>query len=75
MPRGPRVFICTDDEPPKAPDTDCPNNDAHEPWPKGFLASMAYADEMLQTHDQSQCTGCGRWVIWTPKPDAQAGEG
>jgi hypothetical protein len=36
MPRGPRVFICTDDEPPRPDDSDCPNNDAHEPFPEGL---------------------------------------
>ena len=67
MPQGPRVFLCYDDEPPKPDDSDCPNNAAHEPWPKGFLSAMAYADEMLETHDQSQCPDCGKWAIWTPK--------
>jgi hypothetical protein len=67
MARGPRVFICSDDEPPSPPRTDCPNNAAHEPWPKGYLAASAYADRMLETHDCSQCPACGRWAIWTLK--------
>lgn len=67
MPSGPRAFICTDDEPP-VPDTSaCPNSAAHEPWPKGYLAGSAYADEMMATHEQSQCPECGLWKIWTPK--------
>ena len=62
-----QVFVCTDDEPPVPDASDCPNNAAHEPWPKGYLSASAYADEMTQTHDQSQCPGCGLWKIWTPK--------
>jgi hypothetical protein len=65
--RGPRIFIRTDDEPPKPPSTDCPNNAAHEPWPTGYLSSHAYAEQMMQAHNQSQCPACERWVIWTPK--------
>lgn len=60
-------FVCTEDEPPALPDTDCPNNDAHEPWPKGYIAAGAYADQMMETHDQHDCPGCGRPLIWTLK--------
>jgi hypothetical protein len=48
-------------------DSNCRNNAAHEPWPKGYIASSAYADLMMETHEQSQCFACGGWKIWTLK--------
>jgi hypothetical protein len=67
MPRGPAVYLCFFDEPPVPDDSNCPNNAAHEPWPKGYIAASEYADRMMETHEQSQCPGCGLWKIWTPK--------
>jgi hypothetical protein len=67
MPRGPAVYLCFFDEPPTPDTSDCPNNDAHEPWPKDYIASSEYADLMMQTHDQAQCPDCGLYKIWTPK--------
>lgn len=66
---GGRIFVCTDEPGPlRDPNPDCPNAAAHEPWPVGYLASMAYADQMLETHTQeAPCPGCERWLIWTPQ--------
>ncbi len=64
---GGQVFVCFFDEPPVPDTSDCPNNAAHEPWPTGYVAASAYADQMMKTHDQSRCPECGRWKIWTPK--------
>jgi hypothetical protein len=46
---------------------DCPNVANHEPWPAGYIQSSDYADKMMETHDQSECPGCGRLLIWTLK--------
>lgn len=65
---GPRRgFICTDDGPLTNPNPDCPNADLHTPQPKGYVALSNWADEMLETHDQEECSGCGRLYIWVPK--------
>jgi hypothetical protein len=65
---GPRRgFLCTSDSPEVDPNPDCPNADRHEPWPTGYIASSEKADRMLETHDQHDCPGCGRLLIWTPK--------
>jgi hypothetical protein len=70
----PRVFICFDDEPPRPDDSDCPNNAAHEPFPKGYLSASAYAEKLMDagyTQD-GPCPGCGLWKIWTsPHADHQ----
>lgn len=74
MTRKAAFHICFNDAPPQPAETDCPNNAAHEPWPRGFLSSMAYAEKMLKTHDQSQCPACGKWAIWTPKQSQETEE-
>lgn len=48
----------------------CPNAAQHEPWPRGYIQASDYADEMMKTHDQAQCPGCGLWEIWIPKEGA-----
>lgn len=35
--------------------------------PTRYIAHSAWAEEMLKTHDQIQCPGCGLWTIWKPK--------
>lgn len=62
-----RWIVCTDDESLKVPDPDCPNADRHTPQPSGYLALSEWADDMLKTHNQEKCPGCGRLWIWTPK--------
>jgi hypothetical protein len=49
---------------------ECPNATAptHRTGPAGYLARADWAENMLKTHTQSQCTTCGLWVVWTPKP-------
>lgn len=68
--RGPgrsRGILCTLDYPRPTPNPACPNAARHEPWPTGYIAASDYADEMMKTHEQSQCLDCGLWVIWTAK--------
>lgn len=62
-----RGFICTADGPLAIPFPDCPDAALHTPEPTGYLAVMEWADEMMETHDQARCPGCGRLVIWVPK--------
>ena len=45
-----------------------PGCEPHEPHPAAYIAHSEWADLMMETHDQRQCAGCGRWLIWTPKP-------
>lgn len=55
------------------PDPECPNAVQHTPHPQGYNDHSRWADEMLKTHDQQQCRGCGRWNIWTPREQASTG--
>lgn len=45
-----------------------PDCEPHEPWPAGYIASSEYADLMMETHEQRACRGCGKYMIWEPKP-------
>lgn len=63
-------FVCFGDDRLEVANPDCPNVAQHEPWPRGYCESSEYADKMMETHDQSQCSGCGMWLIWTPKGSA-----
>jgi hypothetical protein len=45
----------------------CPNVDLHTPSPAGYVAAGVWAEEMLLTHTQEKCPGCGLWVVWVPK--------
>ncbi len=38
----------------------------HTPHPEGYVAHMAYMEEMSKTHKQKKCK-CGLWAIWVPK--------
>jgi hypothetical protein len=67
---GPRHgFICTDDGPLVDSNPGCRRADLHTPSPRGYVAAWAWAEQMMQTHDQFQCPGCGRWLVWEPKGD------
>lgn len=37
--------------------------------PTGYVNRAEWAEEMLTTHDQLQCPGCGLWTIWQPKTE------
>lgn len=54
----------------KAQRAACPNVANHTEGPDGYIAASNWAEEMAETHDQSQCPGCRYWVIWTQKPEA-----
>jgi hypothetical protein len=45
----------------------CPDVKKHTLHPKNYLGHAAWADEMLKTHDQTQCPTCGFWAIWVRK--------
>ena len=36
--------------------------------PEGYVERSLWADEMMKTHKQVKCKGCGLYVIWEPKP-------
>lgn len=65
-----RGFICSDVNIFEVDNPDCPNVASHEPWPRGYIQSSDYADEMMKTHEQSECPDCGSLLIWTPKEKA-----
>lgn len=71
MPSGPQVFVCIDDPGPMVdPNPGCRRAELHTPQPgpnAGYVATAGWADQMLETHDQLQCPGCGRWLIWEPR--------
>lgn len=46
---------------------ECPNASEHTPSPTGYVAEADWADEMLKTHRQVKCSGCGLYAIWVPK--------
>lgn len=33
----------------------------------GYGAFFDWCREKDKTHKQTRCSGCGRWVIWTPR--------
>ena len=46
----------------------CPNRAEHaQDEPSGYAAWHAWAEKKAETHRQSACSGCGLYVIWTPK--------
>ena len=45
----------------------CPNAAKHTPHPKGYVDHATWGYEMLRTHRQVRCDGCGLWAIWVPK--------
>lgn len=46
----------------------CPNRANHTPdVPQGYMQFYEWADNMRKTHTQTQCWGCGLWLIWEPK--------
>lgn len=72
-PTGPRRgFICTDNGPLVDLNPDCPNAAQHNRQPSRYIAASNWADEMMQTHDQHECPGCGRLLIWKPTGGAHA---
>ncbi len=60
-------FVCTDEGPLVDPNPGCRRASLHVPRPEGYVAAWAWAEQMLETHDQHQCPGCGRWLVWEPK--------
>lgn len=44
----------------------CPNLGQHTPHPTGYLGHSAWAEQMILTHDQRECSGCNRPEIWEP---------
>ena len=50
-----------------ADETPCPNAAKHTPHPKGYVDHATWGYEMLRTHRQVRCAGCGLWAIWVPK--------
>ncbi len=43
----------------------------HDQANLGYVAHFEWAEEMLKTHDQRQCPGCGMWSIWELKETNQ----
>ncbi|MFF3928209.1 hypothetical protein [Streptomyces hirsutus] len=48
----------------------CPSAVQHTPHPVRQFAHEAWAQQMLRTHKQTRCPGCGLWKIWVERPDA-----
>lgn len=55
------------------PDNTCPNRDEHTYGPAGYVDWHEWAATMTyQRRRQTACPGCGRFLIWFPKPDLKA---
>lgn len=52
-----------------APDPACDPQCGAHPRPARYVAHSVWAEEMLKTHDQYQCLGCGLWSIWELKTE------
>lgn len=61
-----RIYVCGGDER-LALGGDCPGAARHTPAPAGYLAWHEWAERMAETHGQSACPDCGRYLIWTPR--------
>lgn len=48
----------------------CQSPHLHTPHPERQFANEAWAMQMLRTHNQKRCPGCGLWAIWEPRHDA-----
>ncbi len=46
---------------------DCLNREAHIEGPSGYGDWFEWAEKKGKTHDQTQCPGCGLYLIWKPK--------
>lgn len=58
-----------------APPATTPECEPHTPMPSGYVARSEWADQMMQTHVQRQCRGCGLRMIWEPKENDSAPAG
>jgi hypothetical protein len=59
-------MLCSETEN-RRPDPDCPNAGQHTPHPDGYNRHAEWAEQMLKTHRQQRCEGCGNLSIWVPK--------
>ena len=54
------------------PDNTCPNRAEHTYGPAGYVDWDEWAAKMTrQRRQQTACPGCGRFLIWRPKPDLE----
>jgi hypothetical protein len=62
------TYICGGDlrEHPE-PDNTCPNRTRHTYGPAGYADWFEWAARTAKRHVQSRCSGCGRFLIWTPR--------
>lgn len=45
----------------------CSKEMNHTPCPHGYVQRQNWAEEMLKTHRQVKCSGCGLYKVWVPK--------
>jgi hypothetical protein len=64
------IFLCGGDFRERVePDNTCPNRDEHTYGPAGYVDWFAWASKLGNScHAQKKCPGCGRYLIWKPKP-------
>ncbi len=46
------------------PRASCPDASKHTPCPERYLEWHEWAETMIKTHRQTQCSTCRYWVIW-----------
>lgn len=46
----------------------CPRPELHADEPETYIGWHDWAAEMIRTHTQHRCPGCGRYKIWRPRP-------
>lgn len=42
----------------------CPKKTAHVLGPDKLSDWVCWSDEMLKSHQQKRCDGCGLWLVW-----------
>lgn len=68
------TILCSEIEK-RTPDPGCPNAEQHTPHPVGYGAHSNWAEQMLETHQQKRCDGCGLLNIWVPREQATTADG
>jgi hypothetical protein len=43
---------------------ECPKRADHWEHPSNYMAHGEWAEELMKTHRQVRCTGCGLYAIW-----------
>ena len=68
--RGRRVSGGKTNAPGNNPRMPCADSKTHTKQPEGYVEWHDWAEKMAETHRQTQCTGCGLWLVWSAIPSS-----